>query len=150
VQQRARGLRLGVQQRRLGRGRAAVDALVLERREPAEPAARAGALVEQLKEPQPTPADGVMDEWRRRERHVRSFGVVELQQLQLDADGRAPRERGQPAAVLTPRLLQLRRSQYVVAALVLGRLEAEREALVWEERRGQPQDRQGKTSVTEP
>ena len=79
-----------------------------------------------------------MDERRRRERRVARLGVVELQQLQLDADGRAPRERGQSAAMLTPRLLQLLRSQHVVAALVLGRLEAEREALVWEECRGQP------------
>ena len=45
VQQRARGVSLGVQQRRLGGGRAAVDALVLERREPAEPAARAGGKI---------------------------------------------------------------------------------------------------------
>ena len=87
VQQRTRGVSLGAQQRRLGRGRAAVDALVVERRDHAEPAARAGTLVEQLEEPQPTPADGVMDEWWCWEWRVRSFGVVELQQLQLDADG---------------------------------------------------------------
>ena len=40
--------------------------------------------------------------------------------------------------------------QGVLCLRLLWRLEAEREALVWEERRGQPQDRQGKTSVTEP
>jgi hypothetical protein len=79
VQQHTRGVSLGAQQRRLGRGRAAVDALVVERRDHAEPAARAGTLVEQLEEPQPTPADGVMDEWWCWEWRVRSFGVVEGQ-----------------------------------------------------------------------
>ena len=37
-------------------------------------------------QPQPPPTDGVMDERRRRERRVGSFGVVELQQLQLGSD----------------------------------------------------------------